>query len=231
MWKLNLQIMDEHSWINENITWINIIKDLGIFSIAAFFVQRILDSSANRKLEKYKHELDVAAKQFQFSLENNLEKFKGDLALHLNIQNSLHEKHVNIIDQMYKHLVELDSAMRDMTAVMKPVYEDAEKENRERIERAHKAFKEYNNYFLFHKLYFKEDVCNLLETIQKDYWSANYDYFEPKRLSSFTNGRPTPEGDKEAIRIANAATEKIKVEIPNTLKLLEIEFKRLMGVL
>jgi hypothetical protein len=223
--------MELHSWISENITWINIIKDLGIFSIAAFFIQRILDNSANRKLEKYKHELDVAIRQYQSSLDNDLEKFKGDLALQLNVQNSLHEKHVNIIDQMYKYLVELDSAMREMTAAMKPVYEDAEKEDQERVERAQKAFKEYSNYYLFHKLYFKEDVCNLLEIIQKDYWSANYDYFEPKRLSSFTNGRPTPAGYREAIGIANAATEKIKVEIPKTLRLLEIEFKRLMGVI
>ncbi|MNT63038.1 hypothetical protein D3C72_2008130 [compost metagenome] len=143
----------------------------------------------------------------------------------------MHEKHVGIIDQMYKHLVELDSAMREMTAPIKTVRADAEKEDQERIARSQKAFNEFNNYFLFNKLYFKEDVCHLLEAIQKDYWSANYDYFEPKRLQEFTGGRPSFGGYQDAIKTARAAAETIRTEIPKTLKLLEIEFKRLIGVL
>lgn len=222
--------MDINLWLKENTSWINVLKDLGIFSIAAFFIQRIINSSADRKLERYKQELDLQSRQYQSILDLSVEKFKGEIAIHSSQQNSLHERHLTIIHEMYMHLVELDSAMRNMTALIKPVYNDAEKEDQERIDRAQNAFKKYNNFFLFHKLYFKKDVCHLLEKIRKDYFSANWDYFEPKRLASFTGGKPTQEGYKDAVRIANEASRKVTDEIPKTLDLLEIEFKKILGV-
>lgn len=222
--------MDIYVWIKDNLSWLNLLKDVGIFSIASFFIQRMINGSADRKLEKYKHELDIATRLHQSTLDSSLERFKGEIALHLTKQTSLHERHLKIIDKMYKKLVELDSAMRDMTATMKFVFEDFEKEDAKRIERSQNAFNEYVNYFLLNKLYFTEDVCILLEKIATDYRSANWDYFEPQRLSTFTGGKPSADGYKEAVRIARGASEKVATEIPKTLKLLEIEFKRLLGI-
>jgi len=211
-------------------SWFEVLKDIGIFSIAAAFIKSILDNSATRKVEKFKQRLEHASKEHELILNTNLEKYKSDFSLHINRQNKLHDKRLEIIDELYKKLVTLDSAMKEMTSFMKPIIEDAEKEENGRVQRAQTAFAEYNNYFLYHKLYFSKEVCVLLETIRREYFNANWDYFEPKRLAEFTNGKPSPDGYREAMKTAHLAAMRVTNDIPKTLEMLENEFRKLIGV-
>lgn len=211
-------------------SWINLLKDIGIFGIAATAINLILNGSANRRLERYKQELGFKTKEYELSLNASMEKYKAEISLHLNQQNKLHEKRLLIIDEMYKKLVMLDSTMKQMTAFMKPIIEDAEKEEKERVQRAQDAFTDYNNYFLNNKLYFGKEVSALLEKLRTEYFSANWDYFEPKRLQAWTQGQSTPQGRVDAHKKAIAASQRIASEIPQTLSLLEDEFRKLLGV-
>ena len=133
-----------------NFTWLQLLRDIGVFSIATFFIQHFMNNSANRKmerykqelnfnarksqldldadLEKYKQELDFNTRTNQLALDSNLENYKSEISLLLHKQTVLHEKRSVVIDEMYKHVVTLQSAMLQMTSFMKPVYEDAEKE-------------------------------------------------------------------------------------------------------
>ncbi len=212
------------------LTWINLLKDIGIFGISAAIIKTLVDSSANRKLEKYKQTLTFSTKEFELKLNSSLEKYKSDISLHLNRQNKLHEKRLLVIDEMYKLLVTLDSAMREMTQFMKPIIEDAEKEEKERIARSQNAFSKYNNYFLFNKLYFNKETADLMETLRKEYFSASWDYFEPKRMQEFAGDQLSAEGKHNAHKIALDASKRIVNDIPKTLQALEAEFRKLLGV-
>lgn len=212
------------------MTWFEVCRDIGVFGIAAFIIQRIIEHSSTKNLEKYKQELDFKIRSYQLTLDRDLEKYKSNLNLHLSLQTTLHDKRLTIIDEMYKMLVTLDSGMRNMTG-MHFVYEDAEKENQERVDIAQKAFTEYNNYFLYNKLYFNKDISDLLENVRKEYYSANLDFFEPNRLKSFTGGRPTPEGYKKAVETSQAASQRIRNDIPRILEQLEEQFRKLLGVI
>ncbi|MGN6399735.1 MAG: hypothetical protein ACTHMD_04740 [Flavisolibacter sp.] len=211
------------------MTWIELLRDVGLFSIAAFIIQKIIENSSTKSLEKYKQELDFTIRSYQLTLDTDLERYKSELNLHLTRQSTLHEKRLTIIDEMYKKLVNLDSGMRAMTG-MHLVYEDAEKENEERVNTAQKAFAGYNNYFLYNKLYFNKAISDLLENIRKEYFSANFDFFEPKRLHSFTGGQPSREGYRAAVETSQAASKRIREDIPKILEQLEEEFRNLLGV-
>ncbi|MDB5203273.1 MAG: hypothetical protein JWQ27_2682 [Ferruginibacter sp.] len=211
------------------MTWFEVCRDIGVFGVAAFIIQRIIENSSTRNLEKYKQELDFTIRSYQLTLDTDLERYKSDLNLHLTRQTTLHDKRLTIIDEMYKKLVTLDSGMRAMTG-MHLVYDDAEKESKQRVDTAQEAFTEYNNYFLYNKLYFNKQISDLLENIRKEYLSANFDFFEPKRLQSFTGGRPSREGYRAAVETSQAAAKRIQNDIPKILEQLEEEFRKLLGV-
>lgn len=211
------------------MTWINLLRDLGIFSIVAYVLQRIIDNSSNRKLEKYKQELDFTIRSYQLTLDTDLQRHKSELDLHLSRQTSLHEKRLLIIDEMFKKLITLDSAMRDMIGIHL-VIEDGEKEQNERVTRAQQAFSDYNNYYLFHSLYFNKATSELLENVRKEYFSANWDFFELKRLNSFTGGRTSKEGVQHAYEKIESSSKRIREDIPKVIENVQEEFRKLLGV-
>src|SRR5687767_45168 len=112
------------------MTWIEILRDIGIFGIAAVVIQNIIERSTSKNLEKYKQELDFTIRSHQLNLDSDLERYKTELSLHAARQSTLHDKRLSIIDEMYKKLVTLDSGMRAMTG-MHLVYDNAKKENDE----------------------------------------------------------------------------------------------------
>ena len=130
---------------------------------------------------------------------------------------------------MFKKLVQLDSAMRDMTGIHL-VIEDGEKEQQERVSKAQEAFADYNNYFLFHSLYFNKATSDLLENVRKEYFSANWDFFELKRLHSFTGGQTSREGNQEAYKKVQDSSKRIREDIPKIVETVQEEFRKLLGV-
>jgi hypothetical protein len=211
------------------MTWFEVLRDIGVFGIAAFIIQRIIEHSSTKNLEKYKQELDFTIRGYQLTLDTDLERYKSELNLHLSQQTSLHDKRLGIIDDMYKKLVQLDSSMRELT---KPhlVIKDAEKEQQERVQKSQEAFIEYNNYFLFNRLYFNEKVSGLLDNIAKEYISANMDFFELQRVQSFMRGQLSQEQFEKAGRKVQDASKRITEDIPQILRTLEEEFRKLLGV-
>jgi len=211
------------------MTWIELARDIGVFGIVAYIIQRIIDNSSNRNLEKYKQELNLTIRNYQLTLDSDLERYKSELNLHLGKQTSLHEKRLKIIDKMYKKLVHLDSAMRAMTSIQ-IVIEDAEQENHERVISAQKAFADYSNYFLFQQLYFNKASCDLLENIRKEYFSANWDLFDLKRIQSFTGAHLSEKSYNNPIEKVQNASQRIQNDIPKTLETLREDFRKLLGV-
>lgn len=212
--------------------WIQLVRDVTISGIVLYFIQRIIDSYTNKKVEKYKQELEFTIRNHQLNLDTDLERYKAEMNLHIGRQNSLHDKRAAIIDAIYQKLVMLDSSMKNMTGIH-PIApgQDAQKEDDERVQRAIDAYVEYNNYFLLHKLYFSIPISELLEKIRNEYYSANYDFASLKRLQAFTRGKMTDHGYQDAVNKVQSSSNKIREEIPKILIELESEFRKMLGVM
>ncbi len=118
--------------------------------------------------------------------------------------------------------------MRSMTRTMIPIFEDAEKEEEERVNLTRKAYAEFNDFVLFNRIYFSKHLADKLEMIVKEYWSAQWDWFEPKRLQSM--GVPIRETYKETMEKVRAASKKVQEEIPKIVVELEDEFRKILNV-
>jgi len=206
------------------MTWINLLRDLGVFSIIAYAIQRIIDNSSSRKLETYKQELDFTIRSYQLTLDTDLERYKSEASLHFNKQTTLHERRLTII-------VELDLSMRAMSSIVQFVVEDAKKEDEERVNTAQKAFHDFEMYLLLNKLYFNDSTVSLLENVRTEYRSANWDYFEPRRMESISGGELTKEERRDSWKKMINASKRISEDIPNIISPLKIEFQKLLGVI
>ena len=60
---------------------INLLRDLGIFGLAMWFIQLLLSKSADRKFESYKMELDHKSREFQATLDSKIELYRAELNL------------------------------------------------------------------------------------------------------------------------------------------------------
>jgi hypothetical protein len=118
--------------------------------------------------------------------------------------------------------------MLSLTARIHGVVEDAEKEEQERIERANKAFYDFNQYYFPNKIFFSESLISKLDKIQSFIWDKVWDFnyiknrikgerLEPNTWKSFSDD------------LKKISTDVHKV-IPETLIDLENEFRELLGV-
>jgi hypothetical protein len=64
-----------------------------------------------------------------------------------------------------------------------------------------KAFHDFDMYFLLNKLYFSDSTVSLLENIRTKYRSANWDYFDLKRMESISGGELTKEERRDSRRL------------------------------
>lgn len=129
--------------------------------------------------------------EFNFKLEDQKNKLNEELALKIeslkaeisknNITHQvqfsiLHQERARIIVELYRNLVELQSAMLAWTAFMQPIIADAEKEAKLRAERANIAFNKFRDFYLTNKLFFSKSFCEILDELIKEYWDKAWDY-------------------------------------------------------
>ena len=65
--------------------------------------------------------------------------------------------------------MELQSAMVDWTTSIHLIYEDAEKEEQERIKRANNALNDFKNFYIVNKLFFSRSFCNYIDEVTSVY--------------------------------------------------------------
>lgn len=180
--------------------------------------QESIKSEFNLKLEEQKN-------KFNEELSLKIEPFKADLSKN-NITHQvqfsvLHQERTKVIIEFYRKLVELQSAMIDWTAFMHPIVEDAEKEAKDRAERANSAFNDFRNFYLSNKLFFSKSFCETLDELAKNYWDKAWDYGFKEGL--IKNGSVSGDFYIEYTKEMRSIREEIKNKIP--LKILEIEEK------
>ena len=112
--------------ILKDLNIIQSLTNLGFFGIAAFFIKKIIENSAQKRLEE----------------------FKSTLVVIQNKQDVLHNTRVEIISELYSLLVTLNSSMYQLTIPVKQIPEGIEYDEME-SKLMNKANLDYQNFNKF----------------------------------------------------------------------------------
>jgi len=179
----------------------------------------------NESLEAYKarlsNELSLKIEPLKAELEKNNITYQIQFGF-------LHQERAKVILELYHKLIELHSAMVDWTAFLQPVVEDAEKEDTARIERVNKAIYEFQNFYVYHKLFFQKSFCDFIDSFSKEYWDKGWEFgYSQGRIKS---GEITKEYYKEYTEKMSKISHEIKDNFPAKIADIEDKFRKLLKV-
>ena len=205
-------------------------------SLGAEFAKLATIKDLTEIQENIKSELNIKLEEHKIKLNENLalkiEPIKSELSknnITHQIQFSyLHQERSKVIVDLYKKLVELQSAMIDWTSFLHLIQEDAEKEAKERTDRANEAFTEFRNFYIPNKLFFQKTFCETLDKITEDYWSKAWDYgYKEGQIKS---GTVSADFYRNYSTEMSAIRDEIKREIPKKITEIEDKFREMLNV-
>jgi hypothetical protein len=162
--------------------------------------------------------LFIKSSEFKTGLEKELEIYKSELSIAHHKQEKLHEKRLDVLTELFKRLVVLNRNMKEMTAMMKPVIEDFDKEENERINKTGISYNDFVIFYSDHEIFFNEKTCELIDNLVKVYFESLWEY------SYERNFKLRNPHDLKTVY------ENISVEIPKILKELKADFRRIIRV-
>lgn len=207
-----------------------LIRDLGVFSLIVWGIQKIINNSSERKFADYKSQIDLQLLSYKNQYDNQIEEYKSQLKFLNDRLASLHSERLKIIKELNDKLVKLNGAMLTLVSG-RFVNPDPVKDNEQEqqiLEQANVTYQEFNNFILLNKIYFDKALADKLLKIREEYFRAQWDFFEPKRLREMglTKGQAYPESFKKVL----AASDKIRDQIPLLIEEVEDDFRKLLGV-
>lgn len=140
----------------------------------------------------------------------------------------INERRIEILEKLYEKLFRLHEATKVITAFMHPINTDAEAEQKERLEEVVNAYNDFRIYFPTKMLYFPTEFNEMLSSISTLFWKCLWDSQEIARLRSWG---ATPEYLREGHKKLGGARASFEKEIPEALTKLDIECKKLLGII
>lgn len=212
-----------------------LIKLLGLFSIGStifvsaigFIAKKVIEQILNKDLEKFKNNLKAENDKAKIIFEKEIESYKADLNLLYSKQIKLYSKKTEVIEHLYKKLVNLNYNMLDMTALFRNITgkdeQTVQQEELERVNNAAESGTKFFNFYASNKIYFDKETCSLIEDLQNQFRDVHSDY-------SFrhTFGMPPSEMTYD---MAKKTSERVRKDIPNLMEKLEDEFRLSLGVI
>lgn len=189
-------------------------------------IQENIKLDFSKQLEEHKSNLNE-------ELSHKIEPLKAELSknnITHQIQFSfLHQERAKVILDLYKKLVELQSAMVNWTNFMHPVIQDAEKEAKERVERANLAFNDFRNFYLLNKLFFPKSFCEAFDNILDEYWNKLWDFgFKEGMIRE--NRSITDDFYRNLIKEMSEISKELKEKIPERIAEIENKFREMLNV-
>jgi hypothetical protein len=184
---------------------LKLLGQIGIFGIAAYWIQKQIDKAANKRLEEYKSTLSLL-------------KLKGI---------SLHSKRFEVIENLYGKLVELEFSLHTLTNPVK-FAPNFEKHESELVENSNQAFQSYHIFFEKNKIYFSDETCKMIHEIRNAFYNAIWNYNQPRILKA--QEIDDKEMLKEARQNMMKSYKSVKDDIPKLRAELESEFRKILLV-
>ncbi|MEI7597055.1 MAG: hypothetical protein WCK02_15010 [Bacteroidota bacterium] len=211
------------------MNWTQVIKESvfviltsGIFT---WIAQELWKNHFAKRFKKYEYDLAESSKNIDRQLNISIESHKKALELIYFKASRLHDTRIKVIAELYEKLVLLDLAMREMTALLKYITKDVEKDSKienEKIKHASDIHNEFYVFYLKNKIFLSASTCKLIDKIKEDYFSSYFDY---------THGKTYAYQDSDlSFKLAKAASDKVYKEIPIIMENIENEFRAIIGV-
>lgn len=207
-----------------------ILKDLGIFGLIVWGIQKIISNSSEKKFADYKSYIDMQLMSYKNQYDKQIEEYKSQLKFLNDRLGALHSERLKIIKELNDRLVKLNSAMVRLASA-RPVDPDKNKD-REIEQQVHSnaqtAYAEYNHFIMYNKIYFEKPFADKLLKIRDEYFNAHWDFFEFKWFENSSSV------DEESYRTSRRkvidALRLIREDIPKYIDEIEDDFRLLLGV-
>lgn len=199
----------------------NLLQYFGALSIGAllaylgmkYLSQKIFENYLAKKLEAYKNELNIASitHQIQFS--------------------TLHKERALVIKELYDRLYDYKIALifffnSDLNKTHPS--EDLSK----RLEDWTKAVLSFSEYFHKNRIYFSESQCEIIDQLNNRLDDVSSETRQFLRSFQFLEDQviAITSNDTRFITLKNSVNLLLENEIQETIKILELEFRILLGV-
>ncbi|MBC7721254.1 MAG: hypothetical protein H7068_04475 [Pedobacter sp.] len=207
-----------------------LLKDVGVFGFIVWGIQKIINNSSERKFADYKSQIDLQMMSYKNQYEKQIEEYKSQLKFLNDKLLSLHSERLKIIKELNDKLVKLNSAMVRLVSI-RLVHPDPEKDKEiqeQILTDTQTAYADYSNFILFNSIYFDKPFAEKLKKIRGEFFTAQWDFFEPKRLQSM--GLIKSEAYRVSLQKTIEASKKITEQIPLLIQEVEDDFRQLLGV-
>ena len=131
--------------------------------------KNLIEHFFNEIIELKKKELQQENKNFQHQLDSKLHEFNIKFS-------NLHIERADVIKNLYRKLIELQSSMFNYTRNVHVVIEDGKKEKQDRIDRVNLALKEFSNYYFPNKIFFNSSLTLKMDSLITDYYKTGWDF-------------------------------------------------------
>jgi hypothetical protein len=215
----------------------SVIAAVALFSknIIAYFLSTTVEikkAELAQDLESYKQAIQQKNSEFQYGLNERLQEHRGKLELanhEFNIRFSrLHQERADVIKEIYKLLIKLQSAMFTFTRTMHPVFEDGDKEAKQRLDNVNDSIADFTNFYTLNKIFLPKSLCSKIDNVVKEYYDKGWDFAWAQR--SFKERAVSIESYGAQVAKANQISDSIKDEMPPLIEELETEFRQILGV-
>lgn len=187
-----------------------------------WLLQTTINLYLNKRFESYKVELQTKSQEYKLGLDKSLEEHKSILNLSNLKQGKLHDLRLNIISDLYQKLVVLNRNMLEITATIKLVSEDPEKEEGQRLSNTADSFNDFVKFYQERKIYFSINTCKKIDELQTEFFAIFYDYsFNERYNIPFT---------RERYEELQKLSERTRNEVQEILNNIGTDFRSLLGV-
>ena len=151
--------------------WTEIFKFVGgsavLLTIVGLLIRTLMQHFLSRDIEKFKYDIRGQG-------EEELERIKAALTIealsHKIRFSKLHERRSDIIDDLFKRLIDFD----DAAAVLRVAFgHDKEEELQERADKFIDIYFEFKRYFEKKEIYFSKELTKRIEELNADLYYAS----------------------------------------------------------
>lgn len=189
--------------------WSSIVQNLGMFTITVgivtFTLKAIIRHWLDQSLETYKADLKNATIEHEIRFAQ------------------LHTDRAQIIRELYRKMVDMQRSMRSLMNPMQWVNEPTQDK---KMETAQKAANEFIHYYQKNKIFFKEEICIIIDEVVKMIFDAWVKYTTFGDMAFLT---PTmiESRSRKLLDAYGIVTDKVS----EIAKKIENEFRGLLGVI
>lgn len=209
------------------VDWKAVFSNVSLYALALGAVSWGLKAAGEQYLKKrfrdYEKQLDAQTATLKLRFDLQLETLKSELNLLQSKNSRLHEKRMLVLESLYQKIVVLNDAMKEMTAEVQFVQADPAGEERERVRAASAAYSAFLRHYTENRIFFSLSTCAQIDTLQNKYFNSLLKYQAHMYLPKSGDAFYSPEK-------ALTASETIRRAVPPVLRLIEQDFRTLLGV-